>query len=129
MPKLVFDSIRSGLDIHQFLKSGEKVIEGQLKNNLSSLNECTFVEEAIEQLVSLGVVKQVEHAPLCVNPLTVSYRKGKRRLCLDLGRLVNPSLDKKKFKFKLEGLPVLSETFATGFYFFSFDIKRLVALL
>ena len=129
MPKLVFNSIRSGLDIFQFLKVNEKILGGHLRNNLSSLNECAFVEDAIEQLVNLGVVKQVEKAPLCVNPLTVSYRKGKRRMCLDLGRLVNPYLDKKKFKFRLEGLPVLSETFATGCYFFSFDIKRLVALL
>ena len=131
MPKIVFNSIQSGLDIYQFLKSDFQIPGGKLKNNLSSLNECHFVEESIEQLLSLGVIGETKNAPLCVNPLTVSYRKctGKKRLCLDLGRLVNPYLDKTKFKFRLEGLPTLSETFSTGYYFFSFDIKRLVALL
>ena len=93
-----------------------------LKNNLSSLNECEFVEEAITDLLKTGVVQTISYQPHCINPLTVAYRKGKRRLCLDLSRTVNPFISKQKFK--IEGLPTLAETFATGFYFFTFDIKR-----
>ena len=129
MSKLGFDSIRSGLDIFQFVKPGLYIPRSQLKNNLSSLNECKFVEESIEQLLVNKVISETKSVPYCVNPLTVAYNKCKKRLCLDLGRLVNIYLDKEKFKFRLEGLPTLSETFATGFYFFSFDIKRFVALL
>ena len=106
----------------QFVKHGLTIPKGVLKNNLSSLNECNFVEKAISKLVLNGVVKTIDFQPNCLNPLTVAYRKGKRRMCLDLSRLVNPFLAKQKFK--LDGLPTLSETFGTGFWFFTFDIKR-----
>lgn len=122
MPKIVWDSLRGGLDLWQFVKPGLSIAGGHLKNNVSALNNCDFVEKAINDLVASGVVKVIDFSPHCVNPLTVASRKDKRRLCLDLSRLVNPYLDKRKFK--LDGLPTLSETFATGFWFFTFDIKR-----
>ena len=122
MPKIVWESLRGGLDLWQFVKQGLAIPEGSLKNNLSSLNECDFVEKAIAELLSNGVVKSIDFRPHCTNPLTVAYRKGKKRMCSDLSRLVNPYLAKQKFK--LDGLPTLSETFGTGFWFFTFDIKR-----
>ena len=122
MPKIVWESLRGGLDFWQFVDPALTIPKGFLKNNISSLNECDFVEKAICDLLKSGVIKSVDYEPHCVNPLTVSYSKGKKRLCLDLSRLVNPFLSKKKFK--LDGLPTLSETFGTGFWFFSFDIRR-----
>ena len=122
MPKIVWDSLRGGLDLWQFFIPNINIPVNHLKNNLSSLNECEFVEEAIADLLKSGVVQTISYQPHCINPLTVAYRKGKRRLCLDLSRTVNPFISKQKFK--IEGLPTLAETFATGFYFFTFDIKR-----
>ena len=122
MPKIVWESLRGGLDFWQFVDPALTIPKGFLKNNVSSLNECDFVETAIQDLLLSGVIKVIDYDPHCVNPLTVAYRKQKRRLCLDLSRLVNPFLSKKKFK--LDGLLTLSETFGTGFWFFSFDIKR-----
>ena len=122
MPKIVWDSLRGGLNLWQFFKFGIDLPVRQLDNNLSALNECSFVELSIADLLKNEVIKVVNYQPHCVNPLTVAYRKGKRRMCLDLSRLVNPFLCKQKFR--LDGLPTLSETFATGFWFFTFDIKR-----
>ena len=122
MPKIVWDSLRGGLDLWQFVKIGSNIPACQLNNNLSSLNECSFVEDSIADLLKTEVIKVINYHPHCKNPLTVAYRKGKRRLCLDLSRTVNPFLAKQKFR--LEGLPTLSETFSTGFWFFSFDVKR-----
>ena len=122
MPKIVWESLRGGLDLWQFFIPNINIPVAHLKNNLSALNECTFVEQSIAELLQSGVVKTVTYKPHCINPLTVAYRKCKKRLCLDLSRSVNPFIN--KTKFKLDGLPTLSQTFSTGFHFFTFDIKR-----
>ena len=89
------------------------------KNNVSSLKNRVFVEEAIEKLLQGGYVKEVFHKPYCCNPLTVSETK-KLRLVLDL-RHVNPYLEMNKFKY--ENLKVLEAIFEKGFYFVTFDLK------
>ena len=67
-------------------------------NNKSALENASFVESAISELVGNCSVVEVPFVPHVVNPLSVSIQSsGKKRLILDL-RHVNQSIWKQKFK-------------------------------
>lgn len=90
------------------------------KNNQSSFDHRDFVENSIEELLICNCVEELPTQPWCCNPLTVADSAGKLRLVLDL-RHVNQYIFLQKFKY--EDLYTLSELFAEGDYFFSFDLK------
>ena len=69
------------------------------KNNKSSIDNSTFVLEAIESLLSKGCISEVFDIPKCCNPLTVADRNSKLRLVLDL-RHVNQYVKVQKFKYE-----------------------------
>ena len=55
-----------------------------LNDNKSAYAHTIFVEKAILELISDGLVREVSSAPHVVNPLTVAVNgKGKERLILD----------------------------------------------
>ena len=70
-----------------------------LKNNASSRNNVSFVQEAIDKLMFSGVISEVFESPDVINPLTVAERNGKKRLCLDL-RYINKFVKKRKVVFE-----------------------------
>ena len=71
-----------------------------LNNNNSAYAHNIFVENAILELISGGLVREVSSAPHVVNPLTVADNgKGKERLILDV-RHVNKQVVQKKIKFE-----------------------------
>ena len=87
-------------------------------NNKSSLANKSFVEQSINDLLSKGLIKQIQNRPFCCNPLTVAENK-KLRLVLDL-RHVNQYVTLQKFKY--EDLGTLSHILETGDYFTTFDL-------
>ena len=90
------------------------------KNNLSSLSHTAFVEESISDLLAKKCILQVYGPPHSVSPLTVSAKRTKLRLVLDL-RHVNNYLFETKFKY--ENLKRVAEIFETDYYFITFDLK------
>jgi hypothetical protein len=72
------------------------------ENNKSFEKDREFAIEAVEKLVKLEILKEVERSEVsCVNPLTVAINGvGKKRLCIDLSRYVNQF--NASFKFKIE---------------------------
>lgn len=92
-----------------------------LKNNRSALNNCTFVTQALDDLLGSQCISIVSSQPWVVNPLSVSIRdEGKKRLVLDL-RHVNPHLF--KYKFKCEDVHTAKNLLGEGYYLYTFDIK------
>ena len=92
-----------------------------LQNNKSSSLHSEFVAEAINDLLSKGLVLESSTAPHVVNPLSVSVNNaGKKRLILDL-RFVNKFLWKDRVHFEdwKEALGYFKE----GDFMFSFDLK------
>ena len=69
-----------------------------LRNNRSSLNEPSFVQKSIEDLLASVAVVECSEPPKVVNPLTVPKKGQKMRLVLDL-RHVNEHLPKTKCKY------------------------------
>ena len=67
------------------------------QNNHSALKNATFVQNAIETLLSHGLIEELLTPAYCCNPLTVAD-KGKRRLVLDL-RHVKEYLRLRKFRY------------------------------
>ena len=95
------------------------------KNNRSSLDNCDFVTEAIQDLIQDEKITEVNSSDLSninFNPLSVSIQPcGKvKRLILDL-RLVNQHLY--KFKFKYEDYKKALEYFEAGGFAINFDLK------
>ena len=91
-----------------------------LKNNRSSLENDSFVKEAINDLLISGAATEVFSKPRVVNPLTVAQNSKKKRLVLDL-RHVNQNLVIDKIKF--EDLKVALLYAKQGDFMFSFDLK------
>ena len=93
-----------------------------LRNNASSLSNAQFVETAIAELLSTGVITEYkDQIPSVVNPLSVSINaKGKHRLILDL-RHVNKYNEKRKFKF--EGVPEAMNFIQNPGFMVKFDLK------
>ena len=85
------------------------------------MENASFVESAISELVGNHSVIEVPFVPHVVNPLSVSIQSsGKKRLILDL-RHVNQSIWKQKFK--CEDWRVLLSYVNKGDFLFSFDLK------
>lgn len=65
------------------------------KNNRSSLDHCDFVTEALQELVQIGKIAEVNSSVFNnINPLSVSIQPcGKKRLVLDVS-LINQHLYK-----------------------------------
>ena len=114
----VLNVIESGYLIPFFLEPTPKT----LKNNKSAFEHSEFVVTSIENLVSIGVVKEcTDHIPHVVNPLSVSVNaNGKARLILDL-RHVNQFVEKRKFKF--ESVPEAIQYINNKGFLFKFDLK------
>ena len=89
------------------------------KNNKSSLDNASFVQDAITSLLSKGCISEVFEIPKCCNPLTVAERNSKLRLVLDL-RHVNQFVDNQKFKY--EDLKTFAELFDQDDFFITFDL-------
>jgi hypothetical protein len=71
-----------------------------LNNNKSANVHTICVENAISELISDGLVREVSSAPHVVNPITVAVNgKDKERLILDL-RHVNKQVVQYKIKFE-----------------------------
>jgi hypothetical protein len=68
-------------------------------DNKSAKDNYEFVRSEVDRLVANRQVVECSHKLRCNNPLTVALADGKvrRRLCLDLSRCVNPSLDDDEF--------------------------------
>ena len=85
------------------------------------MDNASFVESTISELVSNHAVVEVPFVPHVVNPLSVSTQSsGKKRLILDL-RHVNQFIWKQKFK--CEDWRVLLSYVKKGDYLSSFDLK------
>ena len=113
----VIDTIKCGYRI-PFISTPCKA---QFPNNKSALDNASFVESAISELVSNHAVVEVPFVPHVVNPLSASTQSsGKKRLILDL-RHVNQFIWKQKFE--CEDWRVLSSYVNKGDYLFSFDLK------
>ena len=89
------------------------------KNNASSLRNYEFVSETINELLATKCIKEVEAAPFCCNPLTVSEGE-KPRLVLDL-RHVNQYLEETRFRY--ENLETVKKIFGKNYYFCSYDLS------
>ena len=89
------------------------------KNNKSSLDHQSFVEEAIRSLIDKGCITEVKEMPKCCNPLTVANKNSKLRLVLDL-RHVNQYVNLNKIKY--EDLNTFTELFEQGDFFITFDL-------
>ena len=90
----VIDTIKFGYRI-PFISTP---CQARFSNNQSALNNESFVESAIAELVHTHAVVEVPFIPHVVNPLSVSIQSsGKKRLILDL-RHVNHFIWKQKFR-------------------------------
>lgn len=95
--------------------------QARFSNNQSALNNASFVESAIAELVHTHAVVELPFIPHVVNPLSVSIQSsGKKRLILDLSH-VNHFVWKQKFR--CEDWRVLLSYVNKGDYLFSFDLK------
>ena len=113
----VIDTIKFGYRI-PFISTP---CQARFSNNQSALNNASFVESAIAELVHTHVVVELPFIPHVVNPLSVSIQSsGKKRLILDL-RHVNHFVWKQKFR--CEDWRVLLSYVNKGDYLFSFDLK------
>ena len=113
----VIDTIKFGYRI-PFISTP---CQASFSNNQSALNNESFVESAIAELVHTHAVVEVPFIPHVVNPLSVSIQSsGKKRLILDL-RHVNHFVWKQKFR--CEDWRVSLSYVNKGDYLFSFDLK------
>ena len=113
----VIDTIKFGYRI-PFISTP---CQARFSNNQSALNNASFVESAIAELVHTHALVEVPFIPHVVNPLSVSIQSsGKKRLILDL-RHVNHFIWKQKFR--CEDWRVLLSYVNKGDYLFSFDLK------
>ena len=93
------------------------------ENNKSFEKDREFAIKAVEKLVKLEILKEVERSEVsCVNPLTVAINGvGKKRLCIDLSRYVNQF--NASFKFKIESTLQFLQVVKPGDWMFAFDLK------
>ena len=113
----VIDTIKFGYRI-PFISTPCRAL---FHNSKSALENASFVQSAIFELVGNCSVVEVPCVPHVVNPLSVSIQSsGKKRLILDL-RHVNQSIWKQKLKCK-DWRVLLSYANECDFLF-SFDLK------
>ncbi len=92
-----------------------------LNNNMSAKNEPEFVKEAIKLLIKSKRVEICKYPPRIVNPLSVSIASsGKKRLILDLSRLVNNHVYKEKTKY--EDIKIALKYMKPGCFMYKFDL-------
>ena len=92
----------------------------QMRNNASSRNKPEFVQTAIDELLVMGAIMEVDKPPYIVNPLTVSNKNDKFRLVLDL-RHVNKFVHKQPCK--IEGAETLQKFLPGADHLYGFDLK------
>ncbi len=91
------------------------------KNNASSRAHASFVNDAVNDLLSQNCIQEIKHCPQIINPLSVSIQSsGKKRLILDL-RHVNQFVYKQKFK--CEDIKTILQLIDQDCYMFKFDLK------
>ena len=91
------------------------------KNHHSALKHSKFVEDSIGDLVWSRCVRESMSCPIVCSPLlVVENAKGKLRLIIDLC-YVNQFLN--QYKFKYEGLDLISSLFRKGDFVFTFDLR------
>jgi hypothetical protein len=92
-----------------------------LNNNKSANVHTICVENAISELISDGLVREVSSAPHVVNPLTVAVNgKNKERLILDV-RHVNKQVV--QYKIKFEAWRTAKQYMQIDSFGFIFDLK------
>ena len=109
-PDFILSTIRDGYNI-PYLSTPPRF---WYKNNYcSSLENCTFVTKAIQELIQDGNISEVHSSDLSnINPLSISIHPcGNKRLMLDL-RFINQH--PYKFKFKYEDYKKAVEYFKPG---------------
>lgn len=79
----ILSIMKTGYNI-SFVNNPPKI---HMKNNLSVLQNCTFVSESVEDLIESGCIVQVPFKPFVVSPLSVAQKREKKRLILDLSVL------------------------------------------
>ncbi len=122
-----WEQIGAPEDIIQVIKHGYKIPfvnsppSARFNNNKSAINNSDFVIEAVNDLLSKGLIVECATVPDIVNPLTVSIQSsGKNTLILDL-HYVNHFMWKQKIHF--DDWNVAKEYFTLGHYMFAFDLK------
>ena len=116
-PDGIVDVIKSGY-VMPFRSPPTKFCKS---NQNSALINGQFVDQAIDELLADGRVKEVDEQPWVCSPLSVvESSTGKKRLVLNL-RHVNKFLQKQRFKY--EDLRIAMLLFERGEYMFTFDLK------
>ena len=116
-PSYIVDVIQSGY-VMPFTSLPTKFCKS---NQRTALENVQFVEQAIDQLLADGRVREVNEQPWVCSPLSVvESSTGKKRLVLDL-RHVNMYLHKQRFKY--EDLRIAMLLLEKGDYMFTFDLK------
>ena len=116
-PAYILDIIKHGYVI-PFLRVPTAFCQ---PNQSSALNNHDFVDEALDDLLKDGRVREVEQQPHICSPLSVVVSSsGKKRLVVNL-RHVNKFLCKQKFRY--EDLKTALLLFDTGDLMFTFDLK------
>ena len=97
--------------------------EYEEKNNKSFEKDEVFAIEAIEKLVKMKILLEVEKSEVsCINPLTVAINdRGKKRLCIDLSRYVNEFTT--ATKFRIESTVHFLQVVKEGDWMYAFDLK------
>jgi hypothetical protein len=92
-------------------------------NNKSFEKDREFAVDAVQKLVKLDILKEVERSEVtCVNPLTVAINGvGKKCLCIDLSRCVNEV--NASYKFKIESTLQFLQVVKREDWMFAFDLK------
>ncbi len=85
----------------------------QLRNNCSALRHQSFVSQEISSHLEDGFVREVEHPPDCIHPLSVAENGQKLRLVLDMS-VANPYV--KKSYFRIEDIKTLIPLLSKGGY-------------
>ena len=116
-PDYIVDVIKSGY-VMPFSSLPTKFCKW---NQNSALVNVEFVDQAINELLADGRVREVDEQPWVCSPLSVvESSTGKKRLVLNL-RHVNKFLQKQRFKY--EDLRIAILLFERGDYMFTFDLK------
>ena len=97
--------------------------EAYEEDNNKSFEKDREFAEAVQKLVKLGILKEVQRNEVtCVNWLTVAINGvGKRRLCIDLSRCVNEV--NASYKFRIESILRFLQMVKQGDRRFAFDLK------
>ena len=94
------------------------------KNHHSALKHSKFVKDSIGDLVwSHGVRESISCPIVCSPLLVIENAKGKLRLVIILTSTMSTSFLTMQYKFKYEGLDLISSLFRKGDFVSTFDLK------